>query len=248
MAITADVTFGGAFLAGLISFVSPCVLPLVPPYLGYLAGASIEEMTGSGQTPSGLRGRLLAVAVAFVAGFATVFITLGATASVLGRLVARYQSELSFVAGIAIILMGLHFLGVFRIGLLYREARFQARQATPGMVGAYIMGLAFAFGWTPCIGPILATILGVAGAQETVGAGAALLATYAAGLGVPFVLAGFFAAEFLAWFKRFKKHLGRVEQVMGVVLVLTGLLFLSGNMQTVSYFLLEKFPALQNIG
>ncbi|WP_181705634.1 cytochrome c biogenesis CcdA family protein [Chthonobacter rhizosphaerae] len=246
--MTSDVTLLAAFGAGLISFVSPCVLPLVPPYLGFLAGATIEELTDPTESRRVARLRVVAVAAAFVLGFATVFITLGATASVMGQLIARHSMTLATIAGVVIILMGLHFLGVFRLAFLYREARFQAHGAKAGPMGAYVMGLAFAFGWTPCIGPILATILTVAGSRETVGEGAFLLGVYSAGLGVPFILSAFFAGPFMAFLKRFRAHFDRVEKVMGAVLVVTGVMFLTGQMQTISFWLLETFPTLATLG
>ncbi len=242
-----DVTLLAAVTAGLLSFLSPCVLPLVPPYLGFLAGASIEELTGADAENKASRLRVVGVALAFVLGFSTVFVALGATASAVGQLLISWSYELSLVAGVAIILMGLHFLGLFRIALLYREARFQGA-GKAGPVGAYAMGLAFAFGWTPCIGPILSGILAVAGARDTVGEGAALLAVYSAGLGIPFVIAALFAGPFVAFLKRFRAHFDKVEKMMGGVLVATGLLFLTGGMQRISFWLLETFPALSRLG
>ena len=240
-----DVSLGGAFLGGLLSFASPCVLPLVPPYLCYIAGVSLDELTA---VDRGAARRVMGASAAFVAGFATVFVLLGATASVLGRFVAEHLPTLSIVAGVAIIIMGLHFLGVFRIGLLAREARVQVERKPPGPIGAYVMGLAFAFGWTPCIGPVLAAILLVAGSTETVASGAGLLAVYALGMGVPFLLAAAFARPFLRVMGRFRRHLGTVERIMGGLLVVTGLLFLTGQMTTMSFWLLETFPALGRIG
>lgn len=246
-----DVTHFAAFGAGLLSFLSPCVLPLVPPYLGFIAGATMEELVGEtreGGKPRVNRWHVVSVALAFVLGFATVFVTLGATASVFGQVLARWSPMLAMVAGVIIIVMGLHFLGLFRVHLFYREARFRAQGINPGPIGAYVMGLAFAFGWTPCIGPILAAILTVAGSRETVGEGAVLLAVYSAGLGVPFVGAALFAGPFVGFLKRFRAHFDRVEKTMGAVLVLTGVLFLTGQMQTISFWLLETFPALSRLG
>lgn len=242
----ADVTAAAAFGAGALSFVSPCVLPLVPPYLSYITGASLEEIEGR----AGWRARLavLGVALAFVLGFSTVFVGLGATASVFGQLLNRWSAVLATVAGIAIILMGLHFLGLFRIAALYREARFQSRCLKAGPLGAYAMGLAFAFGWTPCIGPVLAAILAVAGTRDQVGEGALLLAVYSAGLGLPFLAAAAFAARFAAFMRRFRAHFRKVEMTMGAILVLTGVLFLTGGMQRLSFWLIETFPGLAAIG
>ena len=242
----ADIALPAVFMAGLISFLSPCVLPLAPPYLTYLAGASLDQMTGD-DVDSAVRRRAVLAALLFVMGFATVFILLGATASVLGQTLRRHLDLLTTAAGIAIIVMGLHFLGVFRIGLFHREARFQGPAAT-GIWSAYLMGLAFAFGWTPCIGPVLAAVLSVAGREESVTQGAVLLAVYSAGLGIPFLAAAFAMRPFLRFLKRFRAHLGAVERVMGALLVLTGIAFLTGAMTNLSFWLLEAFPALGQLG
>lgn len=242
-----DVSFGGAFLAGLISFISPCVLPIVPPYLAWLAGLSFEELK-SETIDSGTRRRIILAALAFVLGFATVFIALGATASVIGKTIAQYFDILSIIAGVIIIVMGLHFVGAFRIALLYREARIQVSRKPAGMIGAYVMGLAFAFGWTPCVGPVLAAILFVAGSEGTALRGASLLAAYSFGIGIPFLLAAVFASRFLAWAARFKRHMHKVEIAMGVLLILTGILFITGQMSAISYWLLETFPIFATIG
>lgn len=246
--MTGDVSFFAALVAGLLSFLSPCVLPLVPPYLGYLAGASIEEMAGNQAGAATVRRRVIVVAACFVLGFSTVFVSLGATASVFGQMLARWTPVLAPLAGIVIIVMGLHFLGLFRLTVLYREARFSSAGVRSGPAGAYVMGLAFAFGWTPCIGPILAAILTVAGSSSSVGSGAALLAVYSAGLGIPFLLAALFAGPFLRFLSGFKAGFRRVEQAMGLVLVATGLLFLTGQFQSISFWLLETFPALATLG
>jgi cytochrome c-type biogenesis protein len=242
-----DVNLGGAFLGGVLSFASPCVLPLVPPYLCFVAGVSLEELSDA-QNDRRRFAHVMAAALAFVLGFATVFVALGATASVFGRLVSSYLPELSIVAGVLIIAMGLHFLGVFRIAPMLREMRFQVGGSSSGLLGAYAMGLAFAFGWTPCIGPVLAAILIVAGSSDTVAAGAGLLAVYALGLGVPFLLAAAFAGRFLGLMRRFVRYTGLVERVMGALLVVAGVLFLTGGMTSFSFWLLETFPALGRIG
>lgn len=244
--MTSDLTILGTFGAGLLSFVSPCVLPLVPPYLAFIAGASIDEMTGSGWEAA--RRRIFAAAAAFVAGFATVFVAMGATASAFGTLVRSHIGVLAPLAGIAIIVMGLHFLGLFRIPLLYREARVQVARKPAGPIGAYVIGLAFAFGWTPCIGPVLAAILGVAASRDTVGQGALLLAVYAAGLGVPFLAAAAFAQPFMGLMKRFRAHMALIEKITGGLLVLTGIAFLTGGIEALSFWLLETFPSLSEIG
>ncbi|MEL6752040.1 MAG: cytochrome c biogenesis protein CcdA [Pseudomonadota bacterium] len=251
--MSADLTILGIFLAGMISFASPCVLPLVPPYLSYLAGASIDQLSGNGEAiqRGRVRRKALANAALFVAGFSVVFVSLGAGASTIGLFMRQWQNELSIVAGIIIIVMGLHFLGVLRIGLLYREARFQVSDEAAkaaGGAGAFLMGLAFAFGWTPCIGPVLGAVLGVASARDSVGEGAGMLAVYSAGLGVPFLLAALFAAPFLAALQKYRRHIGVVEKIMGVALILTGILFLTGGMQVLAFSLLEAFPVLQTLG
>jgi cytochrome c-type biogenesis protein len=242
-----DITYGGAFLAGLLSFISPCVLPIVPPYMAYLAGLSLEEVRDDRRNAEATR-RLLRSAVAFVLGFSTVFIALGVTASVIGQFVARYFDILSIVAGSIIIVMGLHFLGVFRIGLLYRDARLQVNRQPAGLAGVYVMGLAFAFGWTPCVGPVLAAILFVAGAEATATRGALLLAVYSLGIGLPFLLAALLASRFLAWSARFRRHLRKVEMAIGGILVLTGILFVTGQMAEIANWLVETVPAFETIG
>lgn len=241
----ADVTFPAAAAAGLLSFLSPCVLPLVPPYLTYLAGVSMEDLEL--ETRSAARRDILLSSILFVLGFTTVFVALGATASAFGGVLRANMHILSWVAGGIIILMGLHFIGILKVDLLYREKR--AEIAKPmGLFGSYVMGLAFAFGWTPCIGPILAAILAVAGTQETVPLGAALLATYSLGLGLPFIGAGLALGRFLAFVARFRRHFGKVEKIVGVLLVFTGIAFLTGGVQEMSYWLLELFPGLARLG
>ena len=241
-----DVSYLAALIAGIVSFLSPCVLPLVPPYLVYLAGASLERFEAREAEPRVKRETVMA-AMLFVAGFSTVFVALGASASVIGSLMREYSQPLSIVAGILIIIMGLHFLGLTRISWLYREKRASMAQPV-GLWGAYVMGLAFAFGWTPCIGPILAAILAVAATEQTVARGASLLAVYSLGLGIPFVAAAFAVEPFAAFLARFKKHMHRVEQVMGGLLVLTGIAFLTGSINLFSIWLLETFPVLGKIG
>lgn len=241
-----DVSYLAALIAGLVSFLSPCVLPLVPPYLVYLAGASLERFEAREAEPRVKREMVMA-AVLFVLGFSTVFVALGASASVVGSLIRAYSQPLSIVAGIIIIVMGLHFLGLTPIAWLYRQKRVEIAQPV-GLWGAYVMGLAFAFGWTPCIGPILAAILAVAASEQTVTKGASLLAVYSLGLGIPFVAAAFAVEPFAAFLARFKKHMHRVEQVMGGLLVLTGIAFLTGSINLLSIWLLETFPVLGKIG
>jgi len=244
--MTPDVTLVAALFAGLVSFLSPCVLPLVPPYLVYLAGTSLERLADDDPKTGSTRDTAFA-ALLFVAGFSTVFVALGASASVFGGLLRAYSYELGIVAGIAIIIMGLHFLGVTPIRWLHHEKRLVIVKPV-GLWGAYVMGLCFAFGWTPCIGPILAAILAVAASEATVAKGAGLLAVYSAGLGIPFVAAAFAIEPFAKFLARFRHHLHRVEQVMGVLLILTGIAFLTGFVTSASFWLLETFPALGKFG
>jgi cytochrome c-type biogenesis protein len=206
----------------------------------------LERLTDDDPATGSMRDTMLA-ALLFVCGFSTVFVALGASASVIGSLIRAYSAELSIVAGVVIIIMGLHFLGVFHIGALVREKRMEISKPV-GLWGAYAMGLAFAFGWTPCIGPILAAILAVAASEQTVAKGAGLLAVYSLGLGIPFLLAAFAVEPFAAFLVRFRRHLRQVERVMGGLLVLTGIAFLTGFVSQASFWLLEAFPALGNIG
>ncbi|WP_080641719.1 cytochrome c biogenesis CcdA family protein [Brucella anthropi] len=217
-----DISYMTAAGAGALSFLSPCVLPLVPPYLCYMAGVSVEDFRADKAT-----------AVA---------------ASSIGAFLRAWQQEIAIVAGVVIILMGLNFLGILRFSFLSREARFQARNAPASPLGAYVMGLAFAFGWTPCIGPVLGPILTLAGGSSTVGEGALLLATYSLGLGIPFLIAALFSGAFMRFLSRFRVHLGKVEKAMGALLVAAGVLFLTGGMQSFSFWLLENFPALGRLG
>jgi cytochrome c-type biogenesis protein len=241
-----NVTIVAALLAGMLSFLSPCVLPLVPPYLVYLTGTSLERFADAETKPQVRRETLLA-ALLFVLGFSTVFVALGASASVIGAVLRAFSSELAILAGIAIIVMGLHFLGLTPIAWFMREKRFDVAKPV-GLWGAYVMGLAFALGWAPCIGPILAAILAVAASEATVARGAGLLAVYSLGLGVPFIVAALAVEPFAAFLARFRAHLGLVEKAMGGLLVLTGIAFLTGTVGEVSYWLLDTFPALGKIG
>jgi cytochrome c-type biogenesis protein len=191
---------------------------------------------------------LLAASLAFVLGFSTVFVALGAGASTIGRLLRVWQEPLAMAAGVLIIIMGLNFLGLIRIPLLSREARFQSQGKPASAIAAYVMGLAFAFGWTPCIGPVLGPILTLAGGRDTVGEGALLLAAYSLGLGIPFLIAAMFSGAFMRFLGRFRVHLGRVEKVIGTLLVIAGIFFLTGGVQTLAFWLLETFPVLGRLG
>ena len=242
-----DPTYAGSFLAGLISFLSPCVLPLVPPYLAYMAGVSLGEMSDD-ERPPAVSAKVVLTSIVFVLGFATVFVALGASFSYIGSFVTEYFQILSYVAGAIIIVFGLHFLGLFKIGFLYREARFQVANKPLGLVGAYVMGLAFAFGWTPCVGPVLTAILFVAGNEADAMHGGLLLLAYALGIGIPFIIAAMFAGQFMRFMTKFRSQMGMIEKIMGVMLVVTGVLFLTGEMATIANFMLEKLPNLGRNG
>lgn len=239
-----DVTVFGAFIGGLLSFVSPCVLPLVPPYLCYVAGITHDELSAAAPA---VQRRVIVSSVAFVLGFAVVFVSLGAIATSFGQLVTESAGLLTKVAGVLIILFGLHFLGWLKIPFLYREARFNVENRG-GLFGAFFLGLAFAFGWTPCVGPILAAILFMAGGEESVSRGVILLGAYAMGIGIPFILAASFASRFLSVATGLRKHMKIIERVSGGFLIATGLLFVSGGINDVGYWLLELFPFLGRVG
>ncbi|MEZ5829015.1 MAG: cytochrome c biogenesis protein CcdA [Hyphomicrobiales bacterium] len=243
-----DVTYFGALIAGLLSFLSPCVLPLVPPYLCFLGGTTFDQLTGEDETPSHVYSTVVMSSVAFVLGFTTVFVILGATATVLGQLVAENLPLLSKIAGVVIIIAGLHFLGVIHIPILHREARYHADTRPAGLLGAYIIGLAFAFGWTPCIGPVLGAILAVAAGEDSVSKGVSLLFVYSLGLGIPFVLAAVAIKPFMSAMQRFRGHLAMMEKVLGGFLVLTGILFLTNSMTLIAGWILQAFPGLATIG
>jgi cytochrome c-type biogenesis protein len=266
--MAANTTIVAALLAGLVSFLSPCVLPLVPPYIAYLAGASLERLAGA-EPELRVKRETIVAALLFVAGFSTVFVSLGAAASSVGTGLRHVQALLAgqfdafnsatgehlpagldpfnMIAGLVIVVMGLHFLGITPIRLLHREARPEMQKPV-GLWGAYVMGLAFAAGWTPCIGPILATILAVAASEATVAKGAGLLAVYSLGLGLPFIAAAFAVEPFASFLARFRHHLVHFERITGSLLVLTGITFFFGFFTQLNNWLLEAFPALGQIG
>ncbi|PYG34470.1 cytochrome c-type biogenesis protein [Pelagimonas varians] len=232
-----------ALLAGIVSFLSPCVLPIVPPYLAYMSGMSMGDVTeGQG------RGRIIMAALFFVMGLSTVFILLGFTASWIGSFFLQNQVLLAQISGVVVVIFGLHFLGVFRIGFLDREARMETGEAGGSAFGAYVLGLAFAFGWTPCIGPQLGAILSLAASEASVARGTLLLAVYAAGLGIPFLLAAIFLTRAMGLMNKIKRHMGLIEKVMGLLLVAVGLALITGAFSAMAFWLLETFPALATLG
>lgn len=243
-----DISYPAAALGGLISFLSPCVLPLVPAYLCFVAGTSLDKLTEGDVTNPELLRRVMWGAIAFVLGFTTVFVLLGASASAVNRLILGHIDVLSKIAGVVIVIFGIHYTGLLRIRLLDREARFTPHVRGRGLVGAYVVGLAFAFGWTPCIGPILGAILAVAASQDTLGFGMSLLAVYSLGLGIPFLIAAFGMRGFMAFMRQFRRHLHKIEIATGGLLIATGIAIFSGSLQSLSYFLLDLFPALAEIG
>lgn len=255
-----EVGYFAAALGGLISFLSPCVLPLVPAYLCFIAGTSLEELTredaeGKPLASEGLTLRVALGAAGFVLGFTTIFVALGASASAINPLIIQHKELLSRIAGAVIIVFGLHYMGLFRIAFLNRDARFHIAGNGEGershlmqFASPYLLGLAFAFGWTPCIGPILATILTIAAAQESLTAGATLLTVYSLGLGIPFLAAAFAVRGFLSFASKFRRHMQKVEIAAGVLLAVTGFMMLTGNFERLAIFLIETFPVLATLG
>jgi len=242
-----DVGLGGAFLAGLASFLTPCILPIVPFYLCYLAGITMEEASSGREDGASSRGKLLGSSILFSAGVVTVFVLLGASASVFGQQFRAYFDILKYIAAVVLLLLGLHFLGVFKISALYRQARFDL-ELPAGFLGPYLVGLAFAFGWTPCVGPVLAAILFTAGARETAADGALLLASYGIGMTLPFILAGLFFATFMRWMAVLRRYLGTVEKGIGGVLVVFAVLIATDSVNFIAQWMLDMFPAFATLG
>ena len=236
-----DVTIAGAALAGLLSFLSPCILPMVPFYLSYLAGAGAQAAEDQAVTAE----RAVVPALFFAAGVATIFVGLGATATVFGQVVREWFDVLRWVAVAIIATMGLHFLGVIKVGVLYRSfGQSAGRPSRDGWLGAYLIGLAFAFGWTPCVGPVLAAILFMAGGQETVSEGMVLLLAYAVGMTAPFVLAAAFVGPFTRWMRGFRRHLPKIEKAMGGLLVVFAVLIATNSMNVIANWMLQVWPTL----
>ncbi|MFD1914365.1 cytochrome c biogenesis CcdA family protein [Halodurantibacterium flavum] len=230
-----------ALAAGVLSFLSPCVLPIVPPYLAYMSGISMGDLREK-------RRSALLPAIFFVLGLSTVFLILGFTASAMGMFFLRNQQIFMQVSGAVVIVFGLHFLGVFRIPLLNREARLDAGDQGGSALGAYVLGLAFAFGWTPCIGPQLGAILSLAASEASVERGTALLGVYAAGLGIPFLLSALFIERSMGLMNRIKRHMRLIERISGVLLIIVGVALVTGAFSAFSWWLLETFPALSTLG
>ena len=235
-ALPENITMLAAFAAGLLSFLSPCVLPLIPGYISFISGTSMKELT-SGEEIKRVRGRVLLSSLFFVLGFSAVFIALGASATAIGKILLQYIRPLSIAAGAIIIIIGIHLTGMIKIPLLYREKRIQTNTKPVGFLGAFIIGLAFAFGWTPCIGPILAGILAVAGSQETVAQGIVLLTVYSLGLGIPFMLTALSITLFFKAFDKIKKYFNIIEWVSGLLLIVIGVLMITGGLTIIAAWL-----------
>jgi cytochrome c-type biogenesis protein len=246
--LTAEtVSLATAFAFGLLSFVSPCVLPIVPGYLSFISGVNVAELKTTG-APAAVTRRVLVTSLAFVLGFSTVFVALGASATVVGELLQQHKRALGTVGGVLIVVLGLHTAGILKIDWLLYEKRATVQNRPLGLAGAYVVGLAFAFGWTPCIGPILGAILLYASQQETVTQGVVLLAAYSAGLGIPFLLAGLAINRFFAAFSRVRLHMRAIEYVSGGLLVAVGLLLATDRLTVLARYFTKMFPALTRIG
>ncbi len=238
-----------AFVGGIISFLSPCVLPLVPPYLAYLGGTTLDRISGEEvEVDPRVARHVFISACFFVLGLATVFVALGMTASALGQMLLQNKILLAQISGGIIIVLGLHFLHVLRLSFLDREVRFDGPAKAGSHGTSYVIGIAFAFGWTPCIGPILGAILALAAQEETILSGTSLLAVYSLGLGVPFLIAAAFIGPFLRWARGFRRHMGLVEKAMGALLIVVGGMMITGQFERMAYWLLETFPVLGLIG
>ncbi|OIQ33472.1 MAG: cytochrome C biogenesis protein CcdA [Alphaproteobacteria bacterium MedPE-SWcel] len=244
-----DITILGAIFAGLLSFLSPCILPIVPFYLSYLAGVGMNQISATGVIPGHIRLRAVLAAVCFALGVITIFVGLGATATAFGNAVREYFDILRWGAAAVVLAMGLHFLGLLKIGVLYRQFRADTGSTDNlSLVGAYTIGLAFAFGWTPCVGPVLAAILFTAAGQDSAGEGALLLMAYGIGMTSPFVLAALFVGPFMRWMVRFRPYLGLVEKLMGAFLVLFAALIATNSVSLIAEWLLINVPWFSTLG
>ncbi len=243
-----DMSYLGAAFAGILSFFTPCVLPMVPFYLCYMAGVSMAELHGHKEIPEGAQKRLILSAIAFAFGVTTIFVLLGMGATALGQVFAQWKQPLSYVAASILALFGLHFMGVLHIPLFHREARIQSDSKPSTMLGAYVMGLAFGFGWTPCVGPALASILMIASGMGDIWRGGLLLFVYGMAMTTPFVIAALFAKPFLGWMARNRKYLGHVEKVMGAMLILFAILIATNSVNYIAQWLIDHVPSLVQLG
>ena len=242
----AEISYFYVVLAGLLSFLSPCVLPIVPGYLCFLAGTRLDKIA-SGEDASKER-KVFYFALSFVFGFSTVFILLGASATLLSGLIYEYLDILRVVGGIIIIIFGIHFMQIIQLPFLNRDTRYQIESYRPGIVGSYVIGLSFAFGWTPCIGPILGSVLSIAASSETVTYGIVLLMLYSAGLGIPFLLAAYAINGFMRFLSKIRNYIRAIEIFTGVLLVIFGILILTNRIQELAFFFIKYFPFLTQFG
>lgn len=243
-----DVTFAGAALAGFLAFFTPCILPMVPFYLSYMAGLSMTELRGEDRIAPGAQRRLFVPAVFFALGVTTIFMLMGMGATALGQVFRDWFDVLRYAAAALIFVFGLHFLGVIRIGIFYREARMESKMDPSSVLGAYVMGLAFGFGWSACVGPVLATILMIASGMGEVWRGGLLLALFGAGMTAPFVVAALFARPFLNWIQRNRKYQPYVEKVLGAILIVFAILIATGTINEIANWMIETFPVFSRIG
>lgn len=240
-----EISYGYVLLAGLLSFLSPCVLPIVPGYLCFIAGTSLDKVLDD---ESLVRKNIFKYALSFVIGFSTVFILLGASATILSGILYEYIDILRIIGGVIIIIFGIHFTQIIQIPYLNSDTRFHLQNYRPGLVGSYIIGLSFAFGWTPCIGPILGSVLSIAASSETVSTGIILLMVYSAGLGIPFLLAAYGIGSFLKFLSKIRKYIRTIEIFTGLLLILFGFLILTNRVQEIAFFFIKYFPILSQIG
>ncbi len=244
-----DISYWGAAVAGILSFFSPCVLPIVPFYLCYMAGLSIQELNEEQEISAGAKRRLIFSSVFFSAGVVTIFVLFGMIATSLGQAFRAYQDQLSWVAATVLIVFGFHFLGIFKISFLYREARIDSSGIKPASyAGSYLIGLAFGFGWTPCVGPALAAILYMASQSGSLQHGAGLLFVYGVFMTMPFILAAVFSGPFLRFVQRNRKYMGHMEKIMGGFLILFAVLIVTGSISYIAEFMIETFPAVLSFG
>lgn len=243
-----EISYAGAALAGLLSFFTPCILPMVPFYLSYMAGISMAELRADGKIAPGAQRRLILSAIAFALGVTSIFVMLGMGATALGQTFAQWKQPLSYVAAAILFLFGLHFLGILKIGLFYREAKIESKAEPTTVIGAYVMGLAFGFGWTPCVGPALASILFVASGMGDIWRGGLLLLVYGLAMTAPFIVAAVFARPFLGWMQRNRQYLGYVEKVMGVMLIIFAILIATNAVNLIAAWMIEVMPSFQNLG